>query len=318
MVLALVALSRIRCTPPPKSSSCAVVNGTTARSSWLPNPWLPAGASTPITWNGICLTSTMSPTPAPRFAAVVAPSTITWVRVATSLALKNVPLPSVRVLVTSHPSVLPETVVLQFVDPSTRVARPCETGATAAMSGALCWSCRPSTSDMLSVSALPAPPNTPAETALPAGIAGRCGQSEVTAVLVEGADPRRRVAAGRRVEVAGGLVGRDEGRVGDERPRDRDSLLLPSGKLGWPVVYPIGQANRLEGLQGQAAPVAHVPIKERELDVSPRRELRQQLELLEDEADPPVADMGELGLVEAADVLARKPVPALRRRGPGP
>ena len=179
MVLELVALSRILWTVPPNSSSWAVVMGTTARSSWLPNPWLPAGASTPITWNGICLTSTMSPTPAPRFAAVVEPSTITCVRVATSCALRNVPLLMVRVLVTSHPSVLPKTVELQFADPITSDARPCETGATASMSGALCRSCSPWTSAMVSVLALPAPPNTPAETVLPAEIVRRFVPSDV-------------------------------------------------------------------------------------------------------------------------------------------
>ena len=51
MVLALVALRRILWTlpAPPNSESCAVVIGTTARSSWLPKPWLPDCASTPIT-----------------------------------------------------------------------------------------------------------------------------------------------------------------------------------------------------------------------------------------------------------------------------
>ena len=35
----------------------------------------------------------------------------------------------------------------------------------------------------------------------------------------------------RAVEVAGRLVGDDDRRVGDQRPRDRDALLLPAGEL---------------------------------------------------------------------------------------
>ena len=40
------------------------------------------------------------------------------------------------------------------------------------------------------------------------------------------------LGAGRRVEVAGGLVGEHDVRLGDERSGDRDALLLAAGELG--------------------------------------------------------------------------------------
>ena len=39
------------------------------------------------------------------------------------------------------------------------------------------------------------------------------------------------VGTGRGVEVAGGLVGEDHARADDERPRDRDALLLAAGEV---------------------------------------------------------------------------------------
>ena len=79
----------------------------------------------------------------------------------------------------SQPAVLPETVVLQLLDALTSDARPWETGATASMSGALCRSCSPVTSAMVSVLALPPPPNTPLETLLPGEMVSRFVPSEV-------------------------------------------------------------------------------------------------------------------------------------------
>ena len=55
---------------------------------------------------------------------------------------------------------------------------------------------------------------------------------------------------GRRggVEVAGGLVGEDQLRVGDQGPRHRDALLLAAGQLAGAVVDPVGEAHPGQGV----------------------------------------------------------------------
>src|ERR1700687_4881971 len=55
-----------------------------------------------------------------------------------------------------------------------------------------------------------------------------------------------------------------------------------------------------------------ISVEERELDVAPRGELGQQVELLEDKADPPVADVRKLFRVQPAHIVAAKPVTARR------
>ena len=51
------------------------------------------------------------------------------------------------------------------------------------------------------------------------------------------------------VEVARGLVGEHDGRLGDERPGDGDALLLTAGELGGPVAAPIGEADTVEQVE---------------------------------------------------------------------
>ncbi len=49
------------------------------------------------------------------------------------------------------------------------------------------------------------------------------------------AQQREDLGARLRVEVAGRLVGEDDGRPRDQRAGDRDALLLATGELGGPV-----------------------------------------------------------------------------------
>ena len=58
----------------------------------------------------------------------------------------------------------------------------------------------------------------------------------------------------------------------------------------------------------------HAGVQQRQLDVLQRRRARQQVELLEHEADPPVADARERVARQVRDVLAGEPVAARRRR----
>ena len=88
---------------------------------------------------------------------------------------------------------------------------------------------------------------------------------------------RRRVAddlLGRRgVQVAGRLVAEDDRRVVDERPRDRDALLLSAGQLARGMAHPVAQADEVEQpprlLDGASA--RHARVLRRERDVLQRR-----------------------------------------------
>jgi hypothetical protein len=51
-----------------------------------------------------------------------------------------------------------------------------------------------------------------------------------------------------RIEVACGFVCEDEIRVVNERPRDRNALLLATGQFGGRVADPVGEADRFECL----------------------------------------------------------------------
>lgn len=107
-----------------------------------------------------------------------------------------------------------------------------------------------------------------------------------------------------RVEVAGGFVGDDERRVGDEGAGDGDALFLAAGELPGEVTHPVAQADEFEGgfnvlpafATGQAGE------EEREFDVFEGGQYRDEVESLEDETDVVVAPFRELGFGEVGDV----------------
>ena len=120
-----------------------------------------------------------------------------------------------------------------------------------------------------------------------------------------------------RVEVAGRLVGEQDGRIGDQGAGDRHALLLAAGELRGVVVLAAGEADPLERGAGAAGAFARreaeVAVEQRQLDVLGRPRPRQQVEALEDEADLGVADLGPLVAVEPRDVDAVEPVAARGR-----
>ena len=48
------------------------------------------------------------------------------------------------------------------------------------------------------------------------------------------------------VEVAGGFIGHDDGRIDDKSAGQRDTLLFASGELNWIVIHAFAQADSLE------------------------------------------------------------------------
>ena len=87
-----------------------------------------------------------------------------------------------------------------------------------------------------------------------------------------------------------------------ERTRHCDALLLPAGELRRPVREPRTQTDGVDDvvdprLVGLAPGEPH-----RQRDVLGRRERRDQVERLEDEADAVTAELRELLVVELAEI----------------
>ena len=136
------------------------------------------------------------------------------------------------------------------------------------------------------------------------------------AAAVELLQQRHHLDAGRRVERAGRLVGEDQLGIVDQRPRDGDALLLAAGELRRVVVLAVGEARPRRACCAlrRAAPPAGCRRRAAAARRSPAPSARQQVELLEHEADPAVADARQRVAVHVRDVLAGEPVAAGGRR----
>ena len=99
-----------------------------------------------------------------------------------------------------------------------------------------------------------------ADVHLAAGRRGDLGvvgdEDDRAARAVELAEELEHLAARGLVEVAGRLVGEDQGRVGDQRAGDGDALLLAAGQLGRLVVDAVAEAEPLERRGRPARPLA--------------------------------------------------------------
>ena len=54
------------------------------------------------------------------------------------------------------------------------------------------------------------------------------------------------------IQISGGFVGQQDGRVIDQSARNRNPLLLASGKLGREVLHAVSQVPPVQGLRGPA------------------------------------------------------------------
>ena len=126
------------------------------------------------------------------------------------------------------------------------------------------------------------------------------------AVGVALAQDRHDLAGGGGVEVAGRLVGEQDARAVDQRAGDRDALLLAAGEVAGDARGGVGEAEALEQLRRAAAGLAGRDAGQQrgQLDVVGDREVRDQVEELEHEADLAAAQARAAGLVGAGQVLA--------------
>src|SRR3990167_2174662 len=101
--------------------------------------------------------------------------------------------------------------------------------------------------------------------------------------IVQFLENRHHLQSGLGVEVAGRLIGEDDLRIVDERPRDGDALLLSAGELIGQIVRAMRHPDRYERFFHSLRIVLYrmIVIQERKLDVLGNGRFRQEIERLE-------------------------------------
>ena len=119
------------------------------------------------------------------------------------------------------------------------------------------------------------------------------------------------------VEIAGRLVGDEDRRIGRQRARERDALLLAAGQLRRDNGRAVRRGRRrpARARRGSWASCDAGQL-ERHRDVLERRHGRDEMEGLEDDADIAAAEARQRVLAERAERLARRRRPSRCRRAP--
>ena len=104
------------------------------------------------------------------------------------------------------------------------------------------------------------------------------------------------------VQVAGGFVGQQQLGVVDEGAGHAHALLLAAGELAGQVRGPVGEADAVKGLEGFLL-VGHRVVVLGDHHVFEGRQVADEVELLEDEADGTAAHLGELVGGQVGDVV---------------
>lgn len=107
----------------------------------------------------------------------------------------------------------------------------------------------------------------------------------------------------RFVQVAGRLVANDQMGTPNERPRDRDSLLLSAGKLRGTVIDPFQKTNLLDQFLRTRGVLVGCRDQRRQQDILENRALRQQTMILEDESDFFSAELRQLRRIHTKDIF---------------
>ena len=125
-----------------------------------------------------------------------------------------------------------------------------------------------------------------------------------------GLHEREHFGAAARVEVAGRFVGEDDLRPGDQCPRHGDALLLSAGQLRGRCASRVAEPDGLDDLVEPGLVELAAGEAGRQPDVLGGVERRDEVERLEDEADPVAPQQGEPTIVERPS--------RCRRSSPGP
>jgi hypothetical protein len=106
------------------------------------------------------------------------------------------------------------------------------------------------------------------------------------------------------VEVAGRLIGNEDGRLWCERAGKRDTLLLAAGKLGRIVLIPLAQTDGSKLASRTLTGIIDARKFQRHGDVFQRRHSRNEVEGLEDDADISPAEARQRVFAQWAEGLA--------------
>src|ERR1035438_5784805 len=106
------------------------------------------------------------------------------------------------------------------------------------------------------------------------------------------------------MEVAGGLVGQDQARAGDQRTRDRDQLLLSAGQLGRVKVFLCDDMEAIERVADDRLALGprNVAVGEGDLEVLVDGQVVQKVVALEYETYVLLLELKPLLLVQPMDV----------------
>ncbi len=110
------------------------------------------------------------------------------------------------------------------------------------------------------------------------------------------------------VKIARRLIGEHHARLGYERARHRCALPLTAGELVRPMLQALAKADTLQQLAGARAcgRDRRAPNKQRHRHVLERRELRQQMMKLIDEAERAIAQLTALLLIPDDEYRGRR------------
>ena len=101
------------------------------------------------------------------------------------------------------------------------------------------------------------------------------------------------------VEIAGRLVGDEDGRTGRQRARQRHALLLAAGQLRRIMRKPLAEADRLEFTPGALEGIRHPRQFKRHRDILDRRHGRDEVERLEHDPHIAAAEAGKRVFIES-------------------
>jgi hypothetical protein len=96
------------------------------------------------------------------------------------------------------------------------------------------------------------------------------------------------------IQIPGGLISQHECGLHCQGPRHRDTLLLPTGKLIGLVMRAVRETDAAQCSQGPLTAIAarYTSVHEGQLHIRQSTHARDQIEGLEDEADPAIAYQG--------------------------
>ena len=105
--------------------------------------------------------------------------------------------------------------------------------------------------------------------------------------------------AGAGVQGAGGLIRQNDGGLSGQGPGNGHPLLLAAGELTGQVAALIRQPHPLQGPDGPLMPLLarHTGIEQRQFHILLHGQLGNEVILLENESQHPVADLGLLVVV---------------------